>query len=400
MQDTTDKPTTDTSPKKTQPAKPQAGYRVNGGIGPIGRLLLTLVVGFFGGWLAVQAGDSPASTDITSGAGETVVLQESELISNIAEEVGQSVVSITVESEEQSFFGSFSSESAGTGIIISPDGVILTNKHVIPTNTTGLKIVMQDGTEYDDIEVIGRDPFTDIAFLKINGVSDLKPAELGDSSEVRVGQKVVAIGNALGEFSNTVTAGIISGLSRPIVAGDSFSSSGRESLQNLFQTDASINPGNSGGPLVNASGQVIGVNTAVAGNAENIGFAIPISDIIGTIETVLDSGELKKPYLGVRYVALNPDIAEILNIDIEEGAYLDSNVESGAAILPDSPADKAGLKEGDVIIRINETDVTRTNPLPSIVGRLKVGDEVTLVIVRDGQEQELTALLEEVPEDL
>lgn len=361
------------------------------------RFMAILGVGFFGGMVAVRL-NSP-TTSISQQVGESVVLQESELISTIAEEVNPSVVSINIRSAEAGFFGrSFSSGGAGTGIIISSDGYIVTNKHVIPENTTDISVVLDDGTTYDEVEVVGRDPFTDVAFIKIQGVSDLKPAVLGESSSVRVGDKVIAIGNALGEFSNTVTSGIISGLSRPIVAGDGVTSS--ESLQNLFQTDASINPGNSGGPLLNASGQVIGINTAVAGNAENIGFAIPINDVISGIETVLESGELIKPFVGVRYISLNPEIASSLNLPVDQGAYLDSSVERGASVVRDSPAEKAGLKDGDIIIKANGDDVNDDSPLGVLISRAKVGDTLSLIVLRGGEEVSIDVVLERVPENL
>ncbi len=358
---------------------------------------VAFILGLTGGFIAVGLDDGNSS--VSSQVGEQVVLQESELISSIAEKVGPSVVSINIASTELGFFGTaVESEGAGTGIIISEDGFVVTNRHVLPESITSVSVVLSDGTVYDDVSVIGRDPFTDIAYLKINNVGGLTPAELGSSKDVRVGDKVIAIGNALGEFSNTVTSGIISGLSRPIVAGDGTGAT--DSLQNLFQTDASINPGNSGGPLVNSSGQVIGINTAVAGNAENIGFAIPLDDVIGGIQTVLDEGELIKPYLGVRYITLSPEVAESVGVAQEQGAYLDSNIEGNGAIVADSPAEKAGLMAGDVIVKAAGEEVTATNSLPTIVGRFRVGDVVTLTVVRDGAEQDIDVVLERVPESL
>ncbi len=281
-------------------------------------------------------------------------------------------------------------EGAGTGIILNTDGLVLTNKHVIPEGTTKVTVTLADGTKYDDVEVVGRDPLNDLAFVKIKNPKNLVPAKLGDSNSVRTGGKVLAIGNALGEFQNTVTSGIISGVGRPIEASDG--NGATEQLTNLFQTDAAINPGNSGGPLVNFSGEVIGVNTAVAAEAQGVGFAIPINEAKSLIESVEQTGKISRPYLGVRYVMLTPDIAKQLDIDETEGAYVGER-----SIVADSPAQKAGLKSGDVIIKVNDTKLTQTSPLASVIGQHKVGEEVTLTVMRGGKEVQLKATLEEAP---
>ena len=258
-------------------------------------------------------------------------------------------------------------------------------------------MTLSDGTTYDNVTVVGRDPrdSVDIAFLKIKDVNNLTPAKLGDSSKVRVGEKVVAIGNALGQFQNTVTTGVISGLSRPIVAGDG-SAGGTESLTNLFQTDAAINPGNSGGPLVNVNSEVIGINTAVAGQgAQNIGFAIPIDDVKGLISGVLETGKLQVPYLGVRYIQLDEDIAYEFNLDTTEGAYIWSGRDGAVTILPGSPAEKAGLKEKDIIVKVNDISI---NQNVNALSNFRVGEVVTLTVVRDGQEITVPVTLEAAPE--
>lgn len=380
-------------------------YETNGiarhthyGWGITGFILLTLILGFVGGALAIRLYDSQLVQSETNEARQEIVLSESELIADIAKQIGPSVVSINIESESagSSFFfdGPSIQSSAGTGIIVSEDGLVLTNKHVVPEGTVRLEIVLSDGTSYDDIDIVGRDPFNDIAFLKINGVKDLVPAELGDSDDIRVGDKVVAIGNALGQFDNTVTSGIISGTARPIVAGDSFNA---ENLQNLLQTDAAINPGNSGGPLVNIKGQVIGVNTAVAGGgAENIGFAIPINDVKSVLASVLERGEVIRAYLGVRYVMLTPSIAQELEVDENQGALITGGARQ-PAILPDSPAKLAGLEEGDVIVQINEHEVTNRQPLAALLNRYKVDDQIVITYIRDGQRTETEATLQPAP---
>lgn len=388
------------APKKPTaklPAKPQLELsRVR--LAAIGLLLLVcLSLGFLGGWL----GSRSRSVDSNSKAArQQVVTSESQLISEIAKTVGPSVVSVTVTSQSAGFFGSSQAQSAGTGFIISKDGVIVTNRHVVSGNPSSISITLSDGTKYTDVTLLGatnEGDSLDIAFLKVKDTKgkQLTPATLGDSSKVKVGDKVVAIGNALGQFQNTVTSGIISGYGRSVEAGDQ-SGGSSESLQNLFQTDTAINPGNSGGPLVNTSGEVIGINTAVAGNAENIGFAIPINDVQGLINSVLKQGKLLRPYLGVRYVSLTDDLAYQYNLNVKRGAYLAPS-SRGDSVVADSPAQKAGLKEKDIITKIDNTAIDENNSLTSILGRHSVGDRVSLTIIRDGKQQQLSATLEAVP---
>jgi len=362
-------------------------------------VVLALLFGFGGGLLAQYADIGVNDNMGTIEQQREVLLQEGDVIANVAEQVGPSVVSISAEGEElsRSFFGIEVNpqESVGTGIILTSDGLVVTNKHVIPENLVNLNVVTSDGTVYDDVELIAKDPFTDIAYLQIQNVDDLEPIALGNSGSVRVGQRVIAIGNALGRFSDTVTSGIISGSGRPIIASDQSGGAG-ESLSNLFQTDAAINPGNSGGPLVDLDGKLIGINTAVAGNAENIGFAIPIDDVKAGIASVQANSELILPYLGVRYIPLNADIADRFNLNTEAGAYVFA--EDGSSVLSDSPADKAGIENGDVILSIDGTEITADNPLPLIIGRKQVGDEVQAEILRDGDRQTLNVILEQAPE--
>ena len=364
-------------------------------------VLVAITAGFFGGYFG---GQSNLSSNNASTVTREIIEGEGNLINTIASDVSPSVVSVNVTSTslQQDFFGfgrEVESQSAGTGFIISEDGLILTNRHVVPERDGEVSVVLSDGTELE-AEVVGRtnqsDPL-DIAFLKVNDTKGktLVPANIGDSDAVEVGDRVVAIGNALGQFQNTVTSGIISGFGRDIEA---FDGGGVETLQNLFQTDAAINSGNSGGPLVNAASEVIGVNVATA-SAENISFAIPINDVKGLIDTVLDRGKLERPYLGVRYVPLDEDIARELDIEQTEGAYIPEGSESRPSIVPDSPADIAGLQEGDVIVEIDGQKLDEDNGLVSILGRKKVGDTVEIKVVRDGEETVLFATLEAVPEE-
>ncbi len=392
------------------PAPPRLHHKVRF-LGMTFLFLMAASSGFLGGWLGAQSRDDTSSTVVQKQ--QVVLKSQGELISSIAQNVGPSVVSITVTgvSEQQSlsslfgFGGSQPTEqlSAGTGIIISSDGLIVTNRHVVPVGTSKVSVTLSDGTEYDNVQVIGRtnqNDSLDVAFLKIQDVKDKKlvAATLGDSSKMKVGDSVVAIGNALGQFQNTVTTGIISGYGRNIRATDSSGASG-ENLEDLFQTDAAINQGNSGGPLVNLSGEVIGINTATASDAQNIGFSIPINDITGLVDSVKSTGKLQQPYLGVAYVSLTDDVAQQLNLKVKRGAYIAPSRISGAQhpVITGSPAEKAGVKEGDIITKIDAVAVDQNNNLTSILGKRKVGDKVTLTVVRDDKTITLTATIESFP---
>jgi serine protease Do len=356
-------------------------------------IFLCFVASFLGSWAFLASGLVKAPASSTVNESRLKLVQEGEVVADVATRVSPSVVSIVTESTSgQSFFGAQSVESsAGTGLIISKDGYVLTNRHVIPDTTTTVEVVLSDGTSYKNVSVVGRDPINDLAFLKIEGASNLKPVELGDSGSIAVGQKVVAIGNALGQYQNTVTSGIISGLGRPLTATDGASS---ENLENLLQTDAAINPGNSGGPLVNLEGKVIGINTAVAADAQGIGFAIPINDAKGLIKGVLNTGKVTRAYLGVRYTSITPEAVTQLKLKVQNGAYL--NGRSGAsAIVAGSPADKAGLKDGDIIVKVNDINIDHTHPLASVLGSFAPGDTITITVNRDSKEVQVTATLAE-----
>lgn len=266
----------------------------------------------------------------------------------------------------------------------------MTNNHVID-GANKVSVVASDGTEYDDVKIIGSDPLNDIAFIKIEGVSDLVPAELGDSGKLRIGQRVVAIGNALGQFDNTVTSGIVSAMGRPLVASSS-DGSGSESLTDLIQTDAAINSGNSGGPLVDLAGRVIGINTAVATDANGIGFAIPINATRGVLAEVLENGKVSRAYLGVRYLDITASLAASEDLASKKGAYVSADGSTGA-VIKNGPADKAGIKTEDIILKVDDNVIGTDGSMSSIIGQYRPGDKVTLTVLRDGKEVKLTAEL-------
>ena len=315
-------------------------------------------------------------------------------IAEVASRVSPSVVSILTETRVQSWYGqSSTSTAAGTGVIVTADGYIITNKHVVE-GAEKVSVVMDSGRTYDssEVEVIGTDPSNDIAFLKIKGATDMTYAQLGDSKTLAVGQQVIAIGNALGQYQNTVTEGIVSGTGRTITASDS-TGQNAERLTDMIQTDAAINAGNSGGPLVNAAGQVIGINTAVSASAENMGFAIPISSVKGMLSQLTETGKASRTYLGVYSVEITPEVAKNYNLPVSEGVYLYSP-SSYSAIVKNSPAAKAGLKDKDIITAVNGVKVGAAGSLADLIGEYKPGDTVQLTVVRDGKETAINVTLE------
>lgn len=306
-------------------------------------------------------------------------------IADIANKVSPSVVSIVTEVRTTSFFGTTStSTAAGTGMIVTSDGYVLTNKHVID-GARSIQIILDDGTTYDDVTVVGTDPLSDVAFLKITDVRDLPTVTLGDSKTVTAGQPVIAIGNALGQFQNTITYGIISGVGRSITASNGDSTSA-ENLTDMIQTDAAINAGNSGGPLVNAAGEVIGINTATSNNADGIGFAIPISSVKGMLQNIIDHQTATRSYMGVYYINITPEIAKTYNLPVNAGAYVYSPSQY-SAIIKDGPAAKAGLKDKDIITKINGVAVGASSSVASLIGEYQPGDTIQITVLRDGKEQ-------------
>ncbi len=281
----------------------------------------------------------------------------------------------------------------GTGFIYNSDGWILTNKHVVD-GATQITVLLSDSQELP-ASLYGIDPLTDLAIIKVDA-SGLPTVSIGSSSELTQGQLAIAIGNPLGEFENTVTTGVISGLGRQIVAGDS-ASANSEQLNNLIQTDAAINPGNSGGPLLDSGGQVIGVNTAVSQEAQGIGFAIPIDVAKPIMQQAVNGEELSRPWIGVYYQPVTKQLAEERNLSVDYGVLIDSSNDR-PAVFPDSPAADAGLQAGDVITAVDGDRVDADSDLADHILPHQPGDQITLTVMRDGSQMDVTVTLGTLPE--
>lgn len=374
---------------------------------------------------------------ISGGQGKVITVTEESAVISAVDKVAPAVVSIIVTKDlpkiEQYYSNPFGSEffreffgqdfndlfgqqavpqyrqngtekteiGGGTGFIVSADGYIITNRHVVLDQAAEYTVLMNDEAKYP-AKVLARDALNDLAVLKIEK-DNLPTVELGDSANLKVGQSVIAIGNALGEFRNTVSTGVISGLARSVTAGGA--GIGNEQLINVIQTDASINPGNSGGPLLNIAGQVIGINTAMAQGAQNIGFAIPINEVKSTIESVQKNGRIVRPWLGVRYVIINKAIADANKLSVDYGAIIvRGQNRTDLVVIPGSPADKAGLVENDIILEINPSGgsgqagqkITEENLLANLVVKFKPGDEITLRVMHQGKEKIVKVKLEEM----
>lgn len=294
----------------------------------------------------------------------------------------------------------------GTGFIVTADGLVMTNKHVVSDTNGFFEVVLNDGTTYA-AEVVARDSLNDLAFVKIipkegeensdaaQRIGSLPVVEFGDSDALQVGQHVLAIGNALAQYDNTTTAGIVSATGRKITASDSYNQNA-ETLTGLIQTDAAINPGNSGGPLVNFDGQVVGINTAIDTQATGIGFAIPINDAKPLLASYQKNGRIVRPMLGVRYIILNAQRAKQLGLTVLYGALLVGDDSTGEfAVVPGSPADTAGLEKGNVILAVNDQKITEDFPLQNALAGYSVGDTVTLTVWVSGEEKKIDITLTE-----
>lgn len=354
---------------------------------------------------------------------ETKGVSDEERIVNVVEKLNPSVVSIVVTKELPKYYGqsgpdifnfpdifdwpfkfSFPEEKqtpekekqeigGGTGFVVDSKGLILTNKHVVSDAEADYTIVTIKGDKYP-AEVLAEDPFNDIAVLKVKTEKlNLPEVVLGDSDKLKIGQTVIAIGNALGEYRNTVTKGVISGIGRKIVAGDL---KGSEVLENVIQTDAAINFGNSGGPLINLKGEVIGINTAISQAGQLIGFAIPINQAKDSIESVKKTGKIIRPFLGVRYVLITPAMAKANNLPVDYGALvIRGQTSDQLAIVPGSAADKAGIVENDIILEVDGKKITEENSLAKIIQKYKTGDKIELRILHQGKEKKVKVTLGE-----
>ena len=334
-------------------------------------------------WVTLQL--SGHSSQVPRSDGNLIAAGEGD-VSKVVAKVSPSVVSILTIKE-----GAYSDKmGAGTGVIVSSDGYILTNKHVV-RDARKVRVVTSNGDQFTNITFVGADPLNDIAFLKINGASNLPVAELGNSGTVKVGQRVVTIGNSLGQYQNTASSGIVSGKGRPVAATSDRSGLKTESLTDLLQTDAPINLGNSGGPLINMAGQVVGINTAIASDAQSIGFAIPINAVKGMARSVMAGKGVQKAYLGVRYVAITPDVQAEYDLPVKSGAYVDGK--SDSAIEKGGPADVAGVKRGDIITKINNKKVGEDGGLSTLVSEFLPGETVRISVLRSNKELALELTL-------
>lgn len=405
----------------TESVAPSLPPRRNGGRLFI-LLVLAMIFGFIGGAAApsLQEHFSRYLPEALRPKGlvmekSTMILSEESAVADLVEKNSKGVVSIVISKDVpkvRSFFGNpfgfpffspfdtgkGSTETekqkvgSGSGFFVSSDGLIVTNKHVVADEEAEYTVLLGNGDEYK-ATVLARDPSNDIAVIKIEG-KDFPVLTLGDSEKIRVGETIIAIGNPLGEFENSVSRGIVSGLRRNLDAGSGLGDS--EHLSEIIQIDAAINPGNSGGPLFNLAGEVIGVNVAMAQGAENIGFSLPINQVKRIVEQVRTTGKLSFPYLGVRSITLDDNLKKKSGLPFNYGALvLRGQAVTDFAVVPGSPADKAGIVENDIILEIDGKKVDTDHSLIYFMGQHSVGDEVTMRIWHKGETKDITVKLEE-----
>ena len=344
-------------------------------------------------------GNTPV--DSASSGNQPVTIDESSAVIDAAAKVGPAVVRILVGGVNPDLTGEIPTEGIGSGLIYDADGWILTNRHVVRDSNgqlaDSLTVELKDGRRFDG-RIYGIDTLTDLAIVKIDADGDLPTAAIGFSAELKVGQLAIAIGSPLGTYSNTVTSGIVSATGRTVDVDVN------TRLTNLIQTDAAINPGNSGGPLIDAAGNVIGINTAVARDSNGIGFAIPIDLARPIMQQALAGEELSRPYIGVRYEAINVQVKERENLAVDKGALIgpatNAAGETLPGIIPGGPAEDAGLREGDIILAINDRTIDTEHPLDATVAAFAPGQTVDLRILRDGAEIVVNLELGTRPESL
>lgn len=326
-----------------------------------------------------------------------IIVPEEEAVISAFNSAVPSVVSIIISEDVQNLVGgkSIQDTGGGTGFFVSSDGYIITNKHVVARDDVDYTAVTSDGKEYT-ASVLARDPLFDIAIVKVEG-SGFTPAKLGDSDKIRIGQTVLAIGNVLAEFRNTVTRGIVSGIGRTLSASGPTS---QETIEGAIQTDASINPGNSGGPLVNLRGEVIGINTATELDAQSLGFALPINRAKQALSLFRKAGQITRPFLGVRYVMLNRTVARAYNLPYDQGAYIMIKNDTGdPGVVPGGPADKAGVLPGDIVLDVNGQKPTFSNTLSNIISNYQPNQTAKLKVLRNGTEVYVNVTLGEMSSD-
>lgn len=357
-------------PRESGPLQ-AARNSLRAGTGPLSRgaiaglLALSLLFGAGGGAVAtVLLLDGLSGGSITTQIRQTLVSEQSAIVA-VAERVSPAIVTLEVTSTD--------GDGIGSGVIYSADGWIVTNKHVVEDETS-IVVRLKDGRDFTGT-VYGVDTLTDLAVVKIDAAG-LPTATLGRSGDIKVGQTAIAIGSPLGVYTNSVTAGIVSALGRDITTESG-------SISGLIQTDAAINPGNSGGALVDSSGAVIGINTAISTEGAGIGFAIPIDIARPILEQALAGVPLSRPWIGVRYTALDVRVARENNLSVSAGAWIMADGTT-SPIVPDSPAERAGLKGGDIITAVNETAIDQTRPLQDLLVQYSPGTTITLTVLRDG----------------
>ena len=390
---------------------------------PFSSMLLLIVVvsslfgaifGYFGGALGKGSsldGDDRMRSERSSLSTQSIISEDTAVI-DVVEKSSPAVVSIVISKNVTNFrsfglpfgFDFFGEDmnpgqnekqqvGGGSGFFASDDGMIVTNKHVVDDPTAEYTVMTNDGKEFP-AKVLARDPVHDIAIIKIEG-TNFPVLQLGDSDSLKIGQSVIAIGNSLGEFSNTVSRGIISGLGRNVTAGSEIGGDA-ERLSNIIQTDAAINPGNSGGPLIDISGNVVGVNVAMAQGAQNIGFALPMNQVKKTIEQVKQTGKITAPFLGVRYQPIDVAVQKANSLPFDYGVIVRQGTSpSELAVIPGSPADRAGIVENDIILEVDGVKIDKKNQLADLIAKRNVGDSATVKVWRRGETKDVKITLQE-----
>lgn len=377
--------------------------------------LVGIIAGTFGGAFGSASLYKSASVQKLAGnpaISQNIILSEDSAVIDVVKRASPAVVSIVVSkdvSRQQGFgFNPFLSPfypfnepnlaptepniqevGAGSGFFVSSDGLILTNRHVVEDQQASYTVVTSDGKSYE-ATILARDPVNDLAIVKVS-ISGAPKLELANSSDLQIGQRVIAIGNSLGHYQNTVTTGVISGIGRSITAG---SSQGSEQLEGVIQTDAAINPGNSGGPLLNSSGQVVGINTAVDLQGQLVGFAIPSNDANKALSSFQKSGRIVRPQLGIRHIIITPELASEQQLGRDHGALVIASGQN-SGVIPGSAADKAGIVEGDIILEINGQRIDEKYTLVRALKNYQAGDTVTFKVFHAGVEKDIQVTLGE-----